>query len=125
VAVDALAGYRYVDKQAHPSGDAPLGPATNQTQVQGSGIVTRILADDTHGSRHQRFVLRLPSGQTVLVAYNIDVAPRVGGLKLGDVVEYSGQYVWNAMGGVVHWTHRDPSGRRVAGWLRHDGRTFQ
>ena len=94
-------------------------------QVTGRGTVIRVLPDDTRGERHQRFILRLASGNTLLVAHNIDIAPRVEPLRIGDVVEYHGEYAWNAQGGVVHWTHRDPSGRHEGGWLRHEGRTFQ
>jgi hypothetical protein len=43
---------------------------------------------------------------------------------MGDEVEFRGEYVWNAKGGVVHWTHRDPRGAHVGGWLRHAGRTY-
>lgn len=105
--------------------EARLGPEASGTQVHGSGIVTRILSEDDEGSRHQRFVLQRPSGQTLLVAHNIDLAPRLAGLRKGDTVEYYGEYQWNAEGGVVHWTHRDPAGRHAAGWLKHAGRTFQ
>ncbi|NUR23610.1 MAG: DUF3465 domain-containing protein [Frateuria sp.] len=129
--VGAYAGYQGygprsgpVGPPASPSG-VRLDAAAGHTQVQGSGIVVRILPDDTEGSRHQRFILRLPSGQTLLVAHNIDLAPRVSGLKEGDRVEYSGEYEWNPKGGVLHWTHLDPAGRHAAGWLKHDGRTFQ
>jgi cold shock CspA family protein len=94
-------------------------------QVQGEGVVTRILADDLDGSRHQRFILRLETGQTVLVAHNIDLAPRIGGLRTGDSVAFYGEYEWNPQGGVIHWTHRDPAGRHTAGWLKHDGELFQ
>ncbi|MDO9272206.1 MAG: DUF3465 domain-containing protein [Rugosibacter sp.] len=94
-------------------------------QVAGSGQVVRVLSDDTEGSRHQRFILRLDSGQTLLVAHNIDLVPRVAGLSGGDAVEFNGEYEWNAQGGVVHWTHHDPSGAHVAGWLKHNGRTYQ
>ena len=87
--------------------------------------VTRILSDDAQGSRHQRFIVRLSSGQTVLVAHNIDLAPRVPGLKVGDIVEFSGEFEWNDKGGVVHWTHHDPSGSHPGGWLKHGGRVFQ
>ncbi|MEQ1581365.1 MAG: DUF3465 domain-containing protein [Steroidobacteraceae bacterium] len=94
-------------------------------QVESAGEVSRVLADDTDGSRHQRIILRLPSGQTVLIAHNIDLAPRVEGLRPGDRVAFYGEYEWNPQGGVVHWTHRDPSGRHVAGWLEAGGRRYQ
>jgi len=94
-------------------------------QAQQTGIVTKPLPDETEGSRHQRFILRLPSDQTILVAHNIDLAPRIPALKAGDSVTFSGEYEWNDRGGVVHWTHRDPDGRHPAGWLKHAGKTYQ
>jgi hypothetical protein len=93
--------------------------------VSGSGVVDRVLSDDTQGARHQRFILRLASGQTLLITHNIDIAPRVSGLSVGDSVEFSGQYEWNDKGGVIHWTHHDPSGQHQAGWLKHGGVTYQ
>jgi hypothetical protein len=93
--------------------------------VEASGTVSRVLADDNDGSRHQRFVVAVPSGHTVLIAHNIDLAPRVENLRKGDRIDFKGEYEWNPQGGVVHWTHRDPHGRHEAGWLRHDGRTYQ
>ena len=90
-----------------------------------AGIVTSLLPDDLQGSRHQKFILRLGSGQTVLVAHNIDIAPRISGLRVGDVVEYRGVFESNPQGGVIHWTHRDPSGRHPGGWLKHNGRIYQ
>lgn len=93
-------------------------------QVRGGGTVLRVLADDNSGSRHQRFILRLDSGQTVLVAHNIDLAPRIASLRVGDRVGFHGEYEWNAQGGVIHWTHDDPAGRHAAGWLEHDGRMY-
>ncbi len=97
----------------------------SNVQVQGSGTVSHILSDDTKGSRHQKFILRLSSGQTILIAHNIDLAPRIATLQKGDTVSFYGEYEWNAKGGVVHWTHRDPRGRHVDGWLRHDGILYQ
>lgn len=94
-------------------------------QIQGQGTVSRILADDNEGSRHQRFILDMASGQTLLIAHNIDLAPRIASITVGDRVEFYGEYEWNPKGGVVHWTHHDPQGRHVSGWLKHDGRTYQ
>jgi hypothetical protein len=93
--------------------------------VDGNGTVTKLLGDDSLGDRHQRFILRLPSGQTVLVAHNIDLAPRVEPLAVGDIVEFRGEYEWNDKGGVIHWTHHDPQGQHAGGWLKHGGRTFE
>ena len=94
-------------------------------QVTGQGTVMKLLADDTDGSRHQRFILRLASGQTLLVAHNIDVAPRVEDLKEGDTVAFRGVYEWSEEGGTIHWTHRDPGGNHSPGRLRHEGRTYE
>ncbi len=76
----------------------------SSVQVQGSGVVTKLLPDDNDGNRHQRFIVKLSSGQTLLIAHNIDQAERIEGLKPGDRVEFSGEYEWNHQGGVIHWT---------------------
>jgi hypothetical protein len=94
-------------------------------QVAGQGTVVKQLADDTNGSRHQRFIVRLASGRTLLVSHNIDLAPRIDALRAGDAVAFEGEYEWNPKGGVIHWTHHDPQGRHAAGWIRHAGRTYQ
>lgn len=93
-------------------------------QVLGRGVVRNTLPDDSRGSRHQRFILRLPSGQTLLVAHNIDLARRIDSLDEGDTVEFYGEYEWNDKGGLIHWTHHDPNGRHVAGWLKHEGAIY-
>lgn len=94
-------------------------------RVDGDGVVSRVLPDDTQGDRHQRFLVRLPSGQSVLIVHNVDIAPRVQNLRVGDDVQFEGEFVWNDRGGLVHWTHHDPSGRHRSGWLKHAGRTYQ
>jgi hypothetical protein len=93
--------------------------------VEGAGTVEKLLADDLAGSRHQRFILRLGPRQTILVSHNIDLAPRIDPLRVGDEVRFRGQYEWNQRGGLVHWTHHDPAGRRIGGWLRHRDRLYE
>jgi hypothetical protein len=94
-------------------------------EVCGHGVIAKVLRDDTEGARHQRFIVRLPSGQTLLIAYNYDLAPRIDGLRAGSPIEFAGEYEWNAQGGVVHWTHRDPAGRHPPGWIRYGGRLYE
>jgi len=97
----------------------------SNVQVKGSGTVIRLLKDDNKGSRHQKFILKLSSGQTVLIAHNIDLAPRINSISKGDMIQFYGEYEWNNKGGVVHWTHKDPNGHHVGGWLKHNGNIYQ
>lgn len=94
-------------------------------QVHAAGRVKAVLKDDLKGSRHQKFILTLDNGMTVLVAHNIDLAPRIEQLTKGDWVEFYGEYEYSAQGGVIHWTHHDPKGRHVGGWLKHAGQNYQ
>jgi hypothetical protein len=89
------------------------------------GAVARVLPDDREGTPHQRFVLELPSGHTLLVSHNLGLAPRVEGLAPGANVRVRGEYEWNDRGGVLHWTHHDPAGRREGGWIPFAGRRFE
>jgi hypothetical protein len=146
VALAVAAYFVIVPRSGMPDRSAAIAPAdvspgvrgsTNATlenavahhlsgqQLAGQGTVARLLPDDINGSRHQRFIVRLDSGQTILVAHNIDLAGRIDTLRAGDAVGFYGEYEWNPKGGVIHWTHRDPQGHHPAGWIKHNGQTYQ
>jgi hypothetical protein len=91
--------------------------------VECSGDIIKVLDDDNDGARHQRFLVKLDNGVVIKVAHNIDLAPRVPAEE-GDLLEFKGEFEWNELGGVVHWTHHDPGGRRQGGWLRLRGKTY-
>ena len=97
----------------------------SNVQVQSVGRVKAVLADDNEGSRHQKFILGLDNGLTVLVAHNIDLAPRIKNIQKGDTVEFYGEYEYTEKGGVIHWTHHDPQNRHVGGWLKYEGEIYQ
>lgn len=125
--------------QAHLPGPAPAAASASASlpacdaqrefrpgaRVEATAVVQKVLADDNSGSRHQRFIVRLPSGQTLLIAHNIDIAPRIEGLARGETISFSGIYEPNKKGGVVHWTHHDPSGRHAPGWIEYRGHRYQ
>jgi cytosine/uracil/thiamine/allantoin permease len=98
---------------------------TSGFMVKFFGTVIRKLPDDTVGSRHQKFIVRLNSGQTLLIAHNIDLAPRVAHLKTSNTVSIYGEYIWNAEGGIVHQTHHNPGGTIGGGWIRHKGVVYR
>jgi len=134
VAVLALVAYQYLA----PQDGALTGPAATQAGVvetayaerrsgvwvEVQGHVARLLADDDEGSRHQRFIVELDSGHTVMVAHNIDLAQRVPLQKNANLRLY-GRYEWNDRGGVIHWTHRDPENRRTGGWIEFNGTVYR
>ncbi len=97
---------------------------TSDTVVDVYGKVDRILADDTDGDQHQKFILELRDGHTVLVAHNIDLTERVP-IKAGDEVHVKGEFEYDERGGVIHWTHRDPRGKHEAGFIEHAGKRYQ
>ena len=86
--------------------------------IEVTGFVRRLLSDDNDGSRHQRFIIDIGGGPTLLIAHNIELAKRVP-VGMGDRVRVRGIYEWNDLGGLVHWTHNDPQGVEDGGWVRY------
>lgn len=92
--------------------------------IEVTGFVKRLLTDDNDGSRHQRFILDIGAGNSLLIAHNIDLVDRVP-LGIGDRVRVRGMYEWNDLGGLVHWTHHDPLGVEDGGWIRYRTRVYK
>ncbi len=113
-----------VSSRGEPRVETLIRERRSGVMVDTRGIVVKTLRDDNDGSRHQRFLFELASGNTLLVAHNIDLAPRVP-LREGDEVRVYGQYEWNEKGGVLHWTHHDPAKRHEEGWIEHRGRRYE
>ncbi|RKZ98397.1 MAG: DNA-binding protein [Gammaproteobacteria bacterium] len=97
----------------------------SDVQIEVMGKVIKLLRDDLDGSRHQKFIIKLTDGRTILIAHNIDLAPRIDDLTKGDSVTIYGEYEWNQKGGVIHWTHHDPAKRHPDGWIKHQGKIYQ
>jgi hypothetical protein len=92
--------------------------------LEASGHVDRVLNDDNEGARHQKFILQLDDGHTIMVAHNVDLAERVP-VRKGAALAVRGRYEWNERGGVIHWTHHDPDGRIQGGWIILDNVRYQ
>jgi len=97
----------------------------SQIFIEDSGQVVKILADDNKGARHQKFLVKVATGQTLLFAHNIDLAPRVENIQVGDAVKFRGEYVYNPKGGVIHWTHHDPKNKISGGWITHQNSEYK
>ena len=94
---------------------------TSGVLVEFKAQVVNILSDDNKGSRHQRLILKT-NNRTVLLAHNIDVAPRIP-VKKNDTIIVKGQYEWNEKGGVVHWTHKKDN--NSYGWVVFNNKKYE
>lgn len=72
--------------------------------ITATGVVVKLLADDTDSTPHQKFIIEVHSGHTILISHNLLRAYRAP-VKIGDKVEVHGTYVWNRFGGLIHNTH--------------------
>jgi len=97
----------------------------SNVEVTADGTVVRLLPDRASSTgMHEQFIIRLSSGDiTVEVEHNISIAPRVP-VALSDHVIVHGEYVWNAQGGLIHFTHHDPKGTHEGGYIQDNGQTY-
>ena len=93
------------------------------TWVEISGIVRKLLPDDSEDSRHQRMIVRASGNRTLLIAHNANIAGRVP-VGLGDRIRVRGIYEWNDLGGLIHWTHYDPHGVEEGGYIQFRSKTY-
>jgi hypothetical protein len=60
---------------------------------------------------------------TVLIEPNLSIAPRVP-VAVGSAVTVHGEYVSNAEGGLLHFTHHDPDRSHEGGYVLYGGRRY-
>ena len=97
----------------------------SQLEVTADGVVVRILPDRSSSTgTHEQFIVRLSSQSlTVEIEHNITIGRRVP-VALGDKVIVHGEYIWNAEGGLIHFTHHDPQGTHENGYIIDNGTTY-
>jgi hypothetical protein len=96
-----------------------------ETFVEGK-VVAILGTREGPSGNHEGFLLALDGGCTLTlrVETNVDITGPVP-LRRGDRVEVKGEYVYDPRGGLVHWTHHDPRGRHVSGYVVAGGRTYE
>jgi hypothetical protein len=99
--------------------------STNQ-EVIARGKVADILGTRSGRSgSHEGFLLKLDGDcdLTLKVETNVSITGPVP-IRRGEIVIVKGEYVYDPLGGILHWTHHDPEGRHIAGYVVSDGKTY-
>jgi hypothetical protein len=99
----------------------------SHVEVIADGTVTRVLGvQPGRVSPHEGFLFRLGSGCSVIVRVEAN-ADFTGPIPLapGQHVLVKGEYEYYPLGGVIHWTHRDPRGRHEGGYITTGGRIYE
>ena len=123
-----LAAFCLAGCQASPSSVADAQRAcasgTSHVEIHVAGTIARYLGTrNSESGEHEGFLVT-PNGSTahLLIEDNVNITGFIP-MRSGDSVELQGQYECND--GVIHWTHHDPSGRHVMGYVIVNGRRFQ
>ena len=92
-------------------------------EIRDTGVVRRVVGlRRSYRGMHEGFIIAVRSAGTYKVEDNVDITGPIP-LRNGDVVTLQGQFECND--GVIHWTHRDPSGRHEAGFISVHGVTYR
>ena len=86
--------------------------------------VKKMLRYDDRGLPHEKFLLILSNGSTILVAHNTKMAPYVP-IQEGDIVTVKGEFIWNAKGGLIHWTHHTDTPNHQGGYIEFKGKRYE
>lgn len=91
--------------------------------VSAEAPVAQVLGDEDIGGHRQRFTIRPREDLAVQVRHSLDDSTRVP-VARGDVVRVQGYYQWEARGGFISRTYRDPDQPGGGGWIEHKGQRY-
>lgn len=124
---------------AQPVREIHIGPGSSETDrrlahafaeklggfpIVFSGTVVLNFRDSRQEHAMQQFIVRLASGQTLLIVHDKTIGRGVPRVRIGDRVTVSGEYRWNPKGGYIMFTTRKADGR-PGGWIRRNGRKYE
>ena len=122
----ALAACALTETPDNPALCSAYADGRSHVEVVADGTVTRTLGvQQGRVSPHEGFLMRLDSACSVIVRVEVN-ADFTGAIPIqqGQHVLVKGEYEYYPLGGVIHWTHRDPRGRHAGGYVATGGRIY-
>jgi len=101
---------------------ATCARGASSAEVVASGTVAKLLGTHTSATgEHEGFAMRYKA-MTVRVEDNVRITGPIP-LTKGEAISLQGVYECND--GVIHWTHHDPRGRHMGGYIQAGGKTYR
>jgi hypothetical protein len=95
-------------------------------EVIAQGTVVAVLGRRfSRSGEHEGYLLKLNGDCDLML--KVETNESITGpvpIHRGEKLIVKGEYEYDVMGGVLHWTHHDPGGRHVAGYVVSDGKTY-
>ncbi|MDE2483427.1 MAG: DUF3465 domain-containing protein [bacterium] len=103
------------------------GTQRSGDEVIATGHVIDVLGERAGRSgEHEGYLVKLDGNCDLLV--KVETNTTITGpiaLRPKERVVVKGVYIYNPLGGLIHWTHHDPRGRHVGGYVTAGGTSYQ
>jgi Protein of unknown function (DUF3465) len=110
-----------LDKAAAECSGERSGNHYVEVYIPRASVVRVLGIRRSYSGAHEGFIVDAQQHQ-IKVEDNVDITGPIP-LRRGDTVSLLGQYECDD--GVIHWTHRDPRGRHIAGYIEVNGQRYQ
>jgi hypothetical protein len=99
--------------------------ATNREVIARGTVVAVLGLREGPSGEHEGYLLKLNGNCDLMlrVETNVSITGPVP-VRRGEQMIVKGVYVFNPMGGILHWTHHDPSGRHLSGYIVIGNRVY-
>lgn len=93
--------------------------------ISAQGRVIKSLPTQLIPYKAQMFLVRLTSGQKLIIKHNIDTGQALPDLKEGALLTFKGLYKWNRRGGMIIFTSHKNKKNKLSGWLKYNDIIYQ
>ncbi|KPU82850.1 hypothetical protein JI57_03275 [Psychromonas sp. PRT-SC03] len=111
--VDNIAYLEFLYKQQRSAKVSAQGRVINSLPLQSKPYLAQL------------FLVRLISGQKIIIKHNIETGRALPAVEDGSLLFFKGLYKWNHKGGMIVFTTKKNNQNKLSGWLKYNEITYQ